>query len=375
MNCPQARAIALVGVVRDDDPLSQDEAAALFGDLADCPVLVLAVSGGPDSTALMWLAARWRDGLVRPPKLIAATVDHGLRKEAAREALAVKRLAATLNVAHRTLRWTGRKPKTGIQAAARDARYRLLAQAADAARSDRILAAHTLDDQAETVLFRMMRGSGLDGLGGMDRVAMVPGRSGVQLVRPLLPVPKARLIATLKAANIAYASDPSNDDPRFLRPRLRILMPLLAREGLTAGRLDKLAQRMRRAEQALADAVTAAQRAFGLAMPLRGRLALDAARFCDLPGEIGLRLLQRIINSLGDEGPVELGQLEALYAELRRAGRAIVARGAADRLRRTLAGALVTLSGTKLTVERAPPRRGGMKTGNRGIKAAFTKPR
>jgi len=106
----------------------------------------------------MWLAARWRDGLARPPKLIAVTVDHGLRRESAREALAVKRLAKKLKVAHRTLRWTGRKPKTGIQEAARHARYRLLAGAARKSGARHILTAHTLDDQAETVLFRLARG-------------------------------------------------------------------------------------------------------------------------------------------------------------------------------------------------------------------------
>ena len=109
------------------DPVSEIEAAALFFVLTESPAVVLAVSGGPDSTALLWLAARWRDGLVRNrPKLIAVTVDHGLREESAREALAVKRLASKLKVEHRTLRWTGRKPKSGIQEAARMARYRLL---------------------------------------------------------------------------------------------------------------------------------------------------------------------------------------------------------------------------------------------------------
>src|SRR5271155_6022473 len=118
--------------MRDDDnsPISASDAKRLFADWKAAPALVLAVSGGPDSIALMWLAARWRRALARGPRLIAVTVDHGLRAEAAREARDVKRLARSLDLPHQTLRWTGAKPKTGVPAAARTARYRLLAQAA-----------------------------------------------------------------------------------------------------------------------------------------------------------------------------------------------------------------------------------------------------
>src|SRR3974390_3510091 len=126
--------------------ISASEARALFSGLQECPVLVLAVSGGPDSTALMVLAARWRERLKIKPKLIAVTVDHGLRKESRREAAAVARLARKLKIAHRTLRWRGRKPSSGLQQAARLARYRLLGEAARKAGATHILSAHTLDD-------------------------------------------------------------------------------------------------------------------------------------------------------------------------------------------------------------------------------------
>src|SRR5450830_1298629 len=107
-------------------PVSTAEVKALFSDLEHLPVLVLAVSGGPDSTALMVLAARWRDALKEKPKLIAVTVDHGLRAQSRSEAASVARLAHKLGLAHRILRWTGKKPTTGLQQAARLARYRLL---------------------------------------------------------------------------------------------------------------------------------------------------------------------------------------------------------------------------------------------------------
>src|SRR4051812_14711691 len=157
-----------------NDPISEAEAARLFGLLSREPALVLAVSGGPDSTALMYLAARWRDGLERPPRLTAVTIDHGLRTESASEALGARRLARKLKAAHEILRWTGKKPKAGIQEAARNARYQLLARAAQRAGAAYILTAHTQDDQAETVLFRLMRGSGVAGLRGMAAAAPLP---------------------------------------------------------------------------------------------------------------------------------------------------------------------------------------------------------
>ena len=363
------------GVVRDSDPISEDEAYRLFGGFIAEPALVLAVSGGPDSTALLWLAARWRRRLDQGPKLIAVTIDHGLRKESAREALAVKRLARELGIEHRTLRWTGRKPKTGIQAAARDARYRLLSKAVHRSGGKILLTAHTLDDQAETILFRMARGSGLSGLAGIARLAAVPvpeGR-GLVLIRPLLEVPKARLIATLEGAKVVYAVDPSNADPRFTRPRFRALMPLLAREGLTAERLGKLAKRIVRVEHALFEAVNQAQFTLCPDHPSDRPTSMDSEAFFELPPEIGVRLLQRLVHGVVLHGlgpPAELGQFETLYSWLgARAG------GASHRVRRTLAGAMVTLSGAKLTVERAPPRRTGVKTAKRRVKTAFTKAR
>src|ERR1700735_5830582 len=134
----------------DDSAISASDAKDLFAEWKSVPAVVLAVSGGPDSVALMWLAARWRKALSRGPHLLAVTVDHGLRPESAREARDVKRLARALDVPHRTMRWTGEKPRTGLPAAAREARYVLLARAACQSGASHILTAHTRDDQAET---------------------------------------------------------------------------------------------------------------------------------------------------------------------------------------------------------------------------------
>jgi tRNA(Ile)-lysidine synthase len=332
--------------------ISAQDAKNLFADLKTAPAIVLAVSGGPDSIALMWLAARWRRALSRGPRLIAVTVDHGLRPEAAREARDVKRLARTFDLPHLTLRWTGAKPKTGLPAAAREARYRLLAQAARKSGATHILTAHTRDDQAETLLMRMLRGSGIAGLAAMARVSE---REGVWLARPLLDVSKSQLIATLNRARIGFADDPTNRDTAFTRPRLRAIMPVLAEEGGNAKNLARLASRLARANAAVEVLVDGAERY--LALKDRNdaaRFGFDATAFAGLPEEIRLRLLKRAIDRVGHEGQAELGKMEALLAAL---DRAIADRQ--PRLKQTLAGAMVSLTGGRIRVESAPPRRGG----------------
>lgn len=346
------------------EPVSTAEAAALFADLAAAPALLLAVSGGPDSTALLLLAARWRATLAQGPSLLAATVDHQLRAESAAEARAVGVLAERLAIPHRILRWTGAKPRTGLQEAARGARYRLLAAAARSSGAAHILTGHTGDDQAETVLLRMARGSALTGLGAMARAAPLEAwtqhhraehapvrrRQPLLIVRPLLDLPKARLLATLAAAGLAVADDPSNRDPRFTRARLRQLMPMLAEEGLTARRLALLARRLRRADAAIESMVDAAAPAQG-AWQGGGPIRLEAENVMRLPAEVALRLIARAIARTAGEPPARLERLESLYAALAEAALA-----GGHRLRRTLAGALITLAGGMLTIERAPPR-------------------
>ena len=342
----------MLGPMRDDEhsAITVQQAKGLFADLKSAPAIVLAVSGGPDSIALMWLAARWRRTLTRGPRLIAVTVDHGLRPEAAREAREVKRLARQLDLPHRTLRWRGAKPKTGVPAAARAVRYRLLAEMARASGATHILTAHTSDDQAETLLMRMLRGSGIAGLAAMARQSE---REGVWLARPLLDIPKSQLVATLNKAKIAFADDPTNRDTSYTRPRLRALMPKLAEEGGDVRSLVRLAARLARANAALEVLADGAERY--LALRNRNdaaRFGFDASAFAGLSEEIRLRLLMRAIDRAGHEGPAELGKAETLLAALDRA----IAKGE-GRLKQTLAGAVISLTGGRIHIEPAPPRR------------------
>lgn len=316
--------------------------------------MVLAVSGGPDSTALLWLAARWRASLKTGPRLIAVTIDHGLRDESAREARDVKRLASQLDVTHRTLRWRGPKPKAGVPAAAREARYELLARAARSASAMHIVTAHTLDDQAETILMRLARGSGITGLAAMARQSQ---RDDFTLCRPLLGVPKSRLVATLDAAGIRFASDPTNHDLAFLRPRLRALLPALAGEGIDGPNLVRLSGRLARANDALETVVDHALRALIAVEKETLHWTVDARAFASLPAEIRLRLLVRAINAIGHEGPAELGKAEALSDALDQALLANARSRSGARFKRSLAGAVVALERSYLSISPAPRRR------------------
>lgn len=322
----------------------------LFRDWRKSPALVVAVSGGPDSMALLWLLARWRKSLKAGPKLVAVTIDHGLRKESGAEARMVKAFAATLSIDHLTMRWRGPKPTTGLPAAARGARYALLAKAAHRAGASHILTAHTRDDQAETVLMRMSRGSGLAGLAGMARETRL-GR--VMVARPLLDVPKSRLLASLAKAGIAFADDPTNRDPQFTRPRWRMLVPQLAEEGLGPQVLARLAARLARANAALEAVCDRGEHDLAEWHDETSAYTVGLRAFGQLPAEIRLRLLQRLVDRVGHEGPAELGKSERLLARLDAAASARKSQPFAV----TLAGAVIRLKRDRLWIAPAPLRR------------------
>ncbi len=249
----------------------------------------VAVSGGPDSLALLLLAQVAYGWRVR-----CLTVDHGLRADSAAEAAAVGAICAGLGVQHTTLLWEGNKPGSNIHAAAREARYRLMGDWCAASGVAWLATAHHADDQAETLLLRMARGSGVGGLAGIRQTRRLP--NGVTLLRPLLGQRRSDLRAVVEAAGLTAFDDPSNADPRYDRTQARGL--LADTPWLEAERLAASAGHLAEAEAALAWTADIAWR--GRANLTDGEIELDAA---GLPAELVRRVLVRALATLGCEQP------------------------------------------------------------------------
>ncbi len=296
---------------------------ARLGPFEPHPDLAVAVSGGADSMALVLLADTW--ARAQGGRVTALTVDHGLRHESTDEARQVARWLRAAGIRHRVLRWLPPKTPKGkgdsgtrmanLQAAAREARYDLLCGWCREHAVLHLLLAHHQDDQAETLLLRLARGSGLDGLAAMSPLAE---RASVRLLRPLLRSPKTHLVGYLEARRQAWIDDPSNRDPANARVRMRQLLPRLAEEGMTVTRLAETAERLGQA-RAVVEGATNRLLAHAVALYPEGYLRLDTAALRSAEPEVGLRALARAVACIGGAiyGP-RLARLTRLYEQIGR---------------------------------------------------------
>ena len=326
-------------------PVAAAEADTLFALFSKFDCLLLAVSGGVDSMAMLELVAEWARSKTAP-QIFVATVDHGLRPEARDEAAFVALRSRALGLPHATLEWLGEKPETGVANAARQARYALLREHAEriaGARSIAIVTAHTEDDQAETFLMRLARGSGVDGLAGIAPERRLEDASDIALVRPLLGISKARLAATLEARGLEWREDPSNRDAAYERVRVRSTLTRLAEDGVGAAAIATSARRLRDAGEALryADCAFEASLAIDFNDELYGSLA--RAPFQSAPALLRQRLLAKLIARFGgDTAAPELAEVEELASR--------IATSRPDRF--TLGGAVLTLKAETLMIWR-----------------------
>ncbi len=270
----------------DAKPVDRSAFARLmapFEPFESAPVVAVAVSGGRDSLSLALLARDWAEA--RGGRIVALIVDHALRPESEQEAAGTRDLLRGLGIETCILRWSGPKPRSGLQSAARTERYRLLSGECRCRGILHLLLAHHADDQLETVIMRWARGSGLDGLAGM---AALTERPDVRLLRPLLSVPRASLTATLLALGVPWIDDPSNMDLRFERARLRAGAPLAG--AVPAADNGRRAADERRLAQAAVDTLEFDQ---------DGNAVIDRAGFCRLGAGLQARLLSRVVLAVG----------------------------------------------------------------------------
>lgn len=320
-------------------PVDADEFARLLEFIAPplAPKLAVAVSGGPDSMALVFCLKRWAQRAI-----VAFIVDHRLRAESSAEAANVKTFLAQSGIDAEVLSWE-HEPVTGrLHEKARAARYRLLIEACRRHGARDLFIAHHRDDQAETILMRLAKGSGVDGLAGMKAQKM---RDGIRFLRPFLSLPKDRLIATCQKASLPFITDKSNKNEKFARGRLRKILPLLAEEGLTVESLLTLGARAAEAKNALEHYTNdflrrAAKTGIG------GNVELDRALLRMVPRAVGLRALTVCLRYIHTaEYPPEYATLSSLYDAL------ILT---ADTSTRTLYGCIASLSSNRVVFLREP---------------------
>lgn len=311
--------------------LSRTEIFKPFG-LEKAKGIVAAVSGGSDSLALLFLLKEYLTTLDSPPSLTAVTIDHRLRDESANEAEDVGRLCNVHGIAHRVLAWDDPKPKSGVAAAARSARYRLLVQAAQEAGADFIATGHTRDDQIETFLMRRERSSHSEARGLAAMASRSWLENSIELIRPLLDEQRAELRQELIKRNVVWIDDPSNVNTNYERPRVRMTSAAEADPDLVLAQIA-LASAARKRDNAALIAVLA--NPDSVTMSPLGTITVGATIYAALPENVR-RLFSGLLASIAGGRRFLPGD-----AERSRIERVLSGQEKSDRM--TVFGALVEL--------------------------------
>ena len=264
------------------------------------PAIAVAVSGGPDSMALLYLLSQHAAAKRKKLEIHALTFDHDLRAESAGEARQVGAWVKDWpHVTHHILKWKGQKPESALMESARNARYGQIQKWCVKQGISELWLGHHQTDQVETFLFRLAKGSGLDGLGAMaERQPYSEG--GIDLVRPLLELSKKAIAEFCDARKIPYISDPTNSNMKYARARLRHALPALEAEGLTEDRLAKTIRRIDRAREAL-DFYT--DKIIRQAAAIEENHATIKMRaLMGAPEEMRIRVVRRVLERMGEGG-------------------------------------------------------------------------
>ncbi len=287
----------------------------LGGRLKETDAVAVAVSGGADSMALCLLAQEWAKH--HNKRIVAVTLDHRLRLESAKEAQRVRRWLLARGIEHHILVWDHPPLSAGIEAQAREARYRLLTLFCHAQGLRHLLVGHHLQDQAETFLLRLRSGFGPDGLACMSPVSE---RDGIVLLRPLLHLPKHALTDYLKECGQEWLEDPTNADLSHDRNALRALLPGLEEQGITSAKLAAAARQFAEVRRAQDHAMAfVASECIELSGAGHAWLRLEMFRRC--PDEMATRLLSRLIRTLGGIAPApRTAELSRLALHLKEPG-------------------------------------------------------
>tara|TARA_B100001057_G_scaffold70408_1_gene64412 strand:+ start:43642 stop:44913 length:1272 start_codon:yes stop_codon:yes gene_type:complete len=293
-------------------PITDDQISNIFSPLINKKKIALAVSGGRDSNALMLLVSKWILIKILNIEVHVLTINHKLRKESDNECLQVSKIAKSYGFKHKIITWSHKEIKTSIQEQAREARYKLMLNYLKKYEIDVLLTGHTLDDQVETFIMRLSKGSGLDGLRSIQKDRVI---DQITLHRPLLGIKRSMTTKILECSNKEWIDDPYNDDLRFERIKIRKNLHYLENLNITHESINKSISRLTRSQEAIKNNVN--KLFFNLVeINNLGYLTIKRPQIDNIHEDFIIRILQRCLGIVSGGKRVSLSSLETVYNDM-----------------------------------------------------------